>query len=977
MSKSKNSPVGNHKLLEGLPSVQIEREQASNGKNAQHKIGSSKVLGGNGNDLLDGGMTNDQIRGKGGDDQIFGGAGNDKLSGDDGSDRIFGGFGADKLSGGTGHDVLKGGAGNDRLDGGRGDDRIFGGTGHDKLSGDDGRDRMFGGDGRDDLKGGKGNDRMFGGAGEDKLSGGHDNDVLQGGAGNDDVYGGAGNDRAHYWMVSNGDAKDHYEGGKGIDTLALTFSLAEWQANDVQADVANYLQFLSEDVNVDTGLDNSEAFSFEAFGLTAESFEALEVIVDGQNLDPVDDLVVAVDDQFTLSEDALAMVFGSVLANDDVPDLVKSVTLLSGPSAGTFAFSPGSLGAVDGSFSFDPNDVFEDLADGESRDVTFTYEVKDSNGDTDQATATITVTGENDRPVAEAFDTSLGEDHVSVLINASGSDADVTDNLTFKILSAPMDAFGNQYGSVENNGDGTFTFFTGDNFQFLNAGESREMTFAYVAVDDSGTATDTSATQTVMIEVTGSNDAPLILAPPLDGDTFIFATTDQSIFQTGGASIENPDLPFLGGSWDESFSVELVPGASLSLGSIDLGPFGSTPGISISSPSLNLNGSTSGTIGLQPFFSMTGGDIDATIPIGAYFNVPTQVEAGQSFVLSSAFLFGDDSSITTQSSEIEFGVDLVLDLAAQVSLDFSSSSFGNGGSYDIIPSFDISEQINIFTINSGDIGGEIPLSLLFQSIPGIDDFLTLNVAVPNVTTTGGFSEYGVGYDVGPITSTGTAPIASLALDIDEIIAAGLSELTGDTALNISLGFEGGYSFGFDAGVFGSFNLAAFDVMLDLLSSELSTSISLLQDFSLELEDLPLVMILEDGSRITGLSLGDDAIITAPVDFDADVDGDADGYIDFTVDVDMDAVLTTMVSLGFDTTFVLGAIRAIGTVSSDVFTDLAFNAFEGGAAGPADDFLYYESVGLVGEEVVLFEDSFGLGGFEPGSQDSTSEYFDVA
>jgi hypothetical protein len=151
-------------------------------------------------------------------------------------------------------------------------------------------------------------------------------------------------------------------------------------------------------------------------------------------------------------------------------------------------------------------------------------------------------------------------------------------------------------------------------------------------------------------------------------------------------------------------------------------------------------------------------------------------------------------------------------------------------------------------------------------------------SVPNVTTTGGFSEYGVGYDVGPITSTGTAPIASLALDIDKIIAAGLSGLTGDTALNISLGFEGGYSFGFDAGVFGSFNLAAFDVMLDLLSSELSTSISLLQDFSLELEDLPLVMILEDGSRINGLSLGDDAIITAPVDFDADVDGDADGYI---------------------------------------------------------------------------------------------------
>jgi hypothetical protein len=377
------------------------------------------------------------------------------------------------------------------------------------------------------------------------------------------------------------------------------------------------------------------------------------------------------------------------------------------------------------------------------------------------------------------------------------------------------------------------------------------------------------------------------------------------------------------------------------------------PGITVSTPSISLNGSTSGKIGLQPFFSMTGGDIDATIPIAASFSAPKQVEAGEKFTLSSAFLFGNDSSITTQSPEIEFGVDMIFDLAGSLTLDFSSSSFGDADSYNLIPSFDTGEQqFNIFTLNSGDISGEIPLSLLFQSIPGIDDFLKLNVAVPNVITTGGFSEYGVGYDVGPITSNGTDKIASLALDIDEIIAAGLSTLSGSAALDIKLGFEGGYSFGFDAGLLGSLNLAGFDVIVDLLSSELSTSISLLQDFSLELKDLPLEITLEDGSIITGFSLGDEVTITAPVDFDADIEGDKDGYIDFTVDVDMDAVLTTMVSLGFDTTFALGAVRAIGSVTSDIFTGFSFNAFEGGAEGTADDFLYYASAGLVSEEVEL-------------------------
>jgi hypothetical protein len=584
---------------------------------------------------------------------------------------------------------------------------------------------------------------------------------------------------------------------------------------------------------------------------------------------------------------------------------------------------------------------------------------------------------------------TLGEDDISVLINVSGSVVDTSDSLTFEILDAPTDANGNQYGSVENNGDGTFTFLTGDNFQFLDTGETREMTFNYVVIDGSGTATDTSVAQTATITVTGADDARLSLTPLSGNDTFLFSTADQSIFEAGDASVKNPTLPFLGGSWDESFSIELIASASegipgtpstpalVILGETIIPSIPGIPGITVSSPSLSLIGSSSGTIGLQPFFSMTGGDIDATIPIGASFDVPRQVETGETFVLGSTFLFGDDTNISTQSAEIEFGVDLVLELAAQMSIDYSSSSLGGGGSFNIIPSFDLSERFNIFTINSGDVGGEIPLSLAFRSIPEIDDFLTLSVAVPNVTTTGGFSEYGPGYDVGPITSSGGGEIASLSVDIDAIIAEGLSTLTGSYAVPVVLGFAASHGLEFDAGLLGDFNLASFDITADLLYSDLTTKISLLQNFSLELEDLPLMMILEDGSEITGRSLGDEITVTAPIGFDADVDGDADGFIDFTIDVDMDAVLTTMVSLGFDTTFTLGALRAAGSATSDIFPDFSFNAFEGGAAGLDDDFLYYESEDLANETVVVFENTFDLVGFEPLSTDTITESFDVA
>jgi hypothetical protein len=1022
--------TGNNHIIAGIGADTISVTTGHNTIDAGGGV--NTIVATTGDNLITTGDGADTITVSTGDNTIHAGGGANTITASSGNNTITAGDGADTITtsgstGGTntvhagnGANTVTTGAGNDIVTSGNGADTITTAAGDDTITIKGGIDTIAAGAGNDTLiadltlatsavslsalagtaaAGYAGNISGLGvatfagvenfeitsGVFNDTITTGDGTDVVHAGAGDDTVNLAGGNDEAIYTMTANTmadgtHASDVYQGGTGVDTLTLEFTDDEWLSAGVQADVAKYQEHL-KNVSLDP-------FVFD-FGLTVSEFEALRVIVDGEELDPN---AVATDDFTDLAEDDFNTEFNSVLENDAAALGAYSVKFIerSDSLKGNLTFSPGKDGAPDGSFSFDPNDEFEYLAEGESEKVIFVYEVQDAYRGPSQATATIRVAGENDRPVADAFSTSLGEDDASVLITASGSDADVTDNLTFKILSAPMDDLGNQYGSVNNNGDGEFLFSTGDNFQFLNDGETREMTFTYVAVDDSGTATNTSAAQTVTIGVTGSNDAPLTFDP-----TFNFETTKQSIYKTGAASIKDPDLPFLGGSWDQSFSVELVPGVS---GGIDGIPAVITPaitsfipgvpdipaitvtpaipGITVSTPSISLNGSTSGKIGLQPFFSMTGGDIDATIPIAASFSAPKQVEAGESFTLSSAFLFGANSSITTQSPEISFGVDMIFDVAGSLTLDFSSSSFGGADFYNLIPSFDTGPQKhNIFTLKSGEIGGEIPLGLFFQNIPQVEEFLTLTVNTPNVTTTGGFSTDADGL-LGPITSKGTDEIASLTLDIDEIIAAGLSALSGGAALDIMLGFEGGYSFGIDTPL-GDVNLAGFDVIVDLLSSELSTSISLLQDFSLELKDLPLEITLEDGSIITGFSLGDEVTITAPVDFDADVDGDKDGYIDFTVDVDMDAVLTTMVSLGFDTTFALGAVRAIGSVTSDIGSDFSFNAFEGEAEGTADDFLYYDSAGLVNEEVVLSNDTFDLVGFMPGSQNTTNLYFDVA
>src|SRR4029078_3733981 len=81
-------------------------------------------------------------------------------------------------------------------------------------------------------------------------------------------------------------------------------------------------------------------------------------------------------------------------SDDDGASLTYTIT--AQPSEGT-----ASVDAPDSTkFVFDPGHDFQDLAVGETRDVTFSYKATDSHA-TDSATAgtvTITVTGTNDAP---------------------------------------------------------------------------------------------------------------------------------------------------------------------------------------------------------------------------------------------------------------------------------------------------------------------------------------------------------------------------------------------------------------------------------------------------------------------------------------------------------------------------------------------------------------------------------------------------
>jgi uncharacterized delta-60 repeat protein len=142
------------------------------------------IVGGFGNDTLDGTDANDLIYGLNGSDTLRGGLGNDSLSGDESDDRLAGDAGNDTLNGGAGIDIAEYG--------------YWGSTaavtftaGFDTFrDANVVSDRTGGTDTLIDIE----ELHVFGGSGADYFEGGNERDFFEGNGGNDTLSGGAGSD---------------------------------------------------------------------------------------------------------------------------------------------------------------------------------------------------------------------------------------------------------------------------------------------------------------------------------------------------------------------------------------------------------------------------------------------------------------------------------------------------------------------------------------------------------------------------------------------------------------------------------------------------------------------------------------------------------------------------------------------------------------------------------------------------------------
>jgi VCBS repeat-containing protein len=190
------------------------------------------------------------------------------------------------------------------------------------------------------------------------------------------------------------------------------------------------------------------------------------------------------------SEDDSAIT-GAVPAASDIDVEALSYALIgSAPAGVTFN--------TDGTFSVAPLASDQGLDDGESRVVTFQYVANDGTVNSAPATVTVTINGMNDAPVASGTTVTGSEDDSSITgAVPATSDIDV-ESVTYA-------AVGTLPAGVTFNTDGTFSVAPLASDQGLDDGESRVVTFQYVAND--GTVNSDPATVTVTIQ--GKNDAPV------------------------------------------------------------------------------------------------------------------------------------------------------------------------------------------------------------------------------------------------------------------------------------------------------------------------------------------------------------------------------------------------------------------------------------------------------------------------------------
>jgi VCBS repeat-containing protein len=340
------------------------------------------------------------------------------------------------------------------------------------------------------------------------------------------------------------------------DALSVT-NVAQSSSGDASGVTINADGTLSVNPNAYNYLAVGESvtltYTYNVVDLNGGSTPASATItIDGVNDAPVVSSAVSA----TFSEDAAPQTI-NLLQNATDVDLsdALSVANLQETSGGN---TSGVTLNPDGTLSVNPN-AYTYLAAGQTLTLSYTYNVIDGNGGVTPTAATLTITGQNDAPVAVA-DVKSGNEDTVITGNVIDNDTDVDSGAVLSVSKFSYQLFGftvsaNAGGhldiplvgriSVSANGDFTFTPVANYN--------GNVPTVTYTLTD--GTA---STTSTLNITVDPVNDNPVITAP-----TTAQVTEDGSKVFGLGQTIATADVD----------GNTLTTTLSVAHGSLTVGPF--------------------------------------------------------------------------------------------------------------------------------------------------------------------------------------------------------------------------------------------------------------------------------------------------------------------------------------------------------------------------------------------------------------------
>ena len=125
----------------------------------------------------------------------------------------------------SGDDFVEFGNGDNDIKGGRGNDYIETGNGDNDIKGGRGNDELFTGNGDNDIEGGRGNDYIETGNGDDNIKGGRGNDEIVPGVGNNLLTGGKGSD---VFILDDGGNNTITDFERGIDKIGLGNGISDF-----------------------------------------------------------------------------------------------------------------------------------------------------------------------------------------------------------------------------------------------------------------------------------------------------------------------------------------------------------------------------------------------------------------------------------------------------------------------------------------------------------------------------------------------------------------------------------------------------------------------------------------------------------------------------------------------------------------------------------------------------------------------------